>query len=205
MRTAIALLAAPVCLATVACSLGGTRLRATYGPGDEHEWIPPGAHPNVGGARELDREGVRSFREGRFSDAIDYFRAAYRLGGPSSELWNIVRSRERLDDPEGACAAIGEYLAQRDLSPQDRAEAEREARTLRARPSVLTVTTTPVGAAVTVDGKETPGPTPVSIEVPPGQHTIAVLYDGYARETRQLEARFGHAVVVSLDLVRAHK
>src|ERR1700744_293062 len=59
-------------------------------------------HPTVDAARELDQQGVRSFRAGRYADAIDYFRAAYRLGGPSSELWNIVRCREGMDDAEGA-------------------------------------------------------------------------------------------------------
>ena len=39
---------------------------------------------------------------------------------------------------------------------------------LRARPSMLTVTTAPPGAVVTVDGKQTAGPTPVSLEVRAG-------------------------------------
>jgi PEGA domain len=205
MRFAIAFLATPACLAAVACSVGVSRVHATSPPESDLQGVLAGARPNVAAARDLDQEGVRSFREGRYSDAIEYFRAAYRLGGPSSELWNIVRSRERLDDPEGACSAIDEYLAQQDLSPQDRAEADREQRTLRTRPSVLTLTTTPAGATVTVDGKETAGPTPVSIEVSPGQHTIAVMHEGYAGETRRLDARFGHAVIVSLDLVGTRK
>jgi hypothetical protein len=161
--------------------------------------------PNVDSARELDQDGVRAFRENRYADAIRYFRAAYRLGGPSSELWNIARARERLDDAEGAVAAIEEYLAQRDLSARDRAEAERELRVLRSRGSTLTVTTTPPGAMVTVDGKQTLGPTPLSVEVPAGAHTIAIRRDGFVPQTRPLEARFGHAVIVSLDLERASK
>ena len=44
-----------------------------------------------------------------------------------------------------------------DVLPQDRADAGREAQALRARPSVLTVTTTPPGASVTIDGKPAPG------------------------------------------------
>lgn len=161
------------------------------------------SRPDVAAARELDHEGVRSFREGRYADAIRYFRAAFRLGGPSSELWNVARSREKLDDPEQAASAIDEYLAQRDLSPQDRADAEREARSLRARPSVLTVTTNPAGALVLVDGKGPVGATPLSIEIPAGPHTVALRREGYSAETWPIDARFGRAVIVSLDLARA--
>jgi hypothetical protein len=163
------------------------------------------SHSDVTAARELDREGIRSYREGRYVDAIRYFRGAYRLGGPSSELWNIARTREKIDDLEGADSAIQEYLAKRDLSAQDRAEADREGRALRARASVLTVTTSPAGAMVVIDGRQTAGPTPVSVEISAGRHTIAVRRDGYAADSRPLEARFGRAVIVALDLVRASK
>ena len=160
---------------------------------------------DVDGARELDRAGVQSFREGRYADAIRYFRTAYRMGGPSSELWNIARAREKLDDFEGADAAIREYLERSDLSWQDRSEADREARALRARPSLLTVTTTPAGAVVLIDKRQTAGTTPVSVEVGPGAHLIAVHREGYAVATREFEARFGRAVIVSLDLARSAK
>jgi hypothetical protein len=160
---------------------------------------------DVESARELDQAGVRAFRDGRYADAIRYFRAAYRIGGPSSELWNIARCHERLDDAEAAARSIEEYLAQHDLAPADRAEADHEARALRARPSLLTVTTVPSGAVVTIDGKQTVGPTPLSIDVAPGTHSIAVRRDGYATETRPLEARFGRAVIVSLDLARGSR
>jgi hypothetical protein len=173
--------------------------------GDDDPRSAPRGRPNVDSARELDQEGIRAFREGRYADAIRYFRWAYRLGGPSSELWNIARSHEKLDDPEAAVEAIDEYLSLRDLSAQDRREAERERAALRTRPSTLTVTTTPPGAAVTVDGKQTLGPTPFSVELPPGSHTIAVRRDGYVTQNRPLEARFGRAVIVSLDLARAEK
>jgi hypothetical protein len=161
--------------------------------------------PNVDVARDLDHEGVRTFAEGRYSDALAYFRAARGMGGPASELWNVARCLERLDDPEGAERTLDEYLAQRDVPAADRAEAQREAQAVRSRSSVLTVATVPTGAAATVDGQPAPGPTPVSIEVRPGSHSLVVRRAGYADKAVPFEARFGRAVIVTLDLEALRK
>jgi len=163
------------------------------------------AHASVDAARELDQQGVRSYRAGRYTDAIAYFRAAYQLGGPSSELWNIVRCREGMDDAEGAAAAIDDYLAVPDLLAQDRADAAREAQAIRARPSTLTVTTTPPGASVSVDSKALVGATPLSAELRAGSHSIAVQRTGYLPAAQTVQARFGRAIVMTLDLQRDAK
>ena len=190
---AVALLAAGCVPPATAVGTGSSPERSAAG------------HPRVESARELDQNGVRSFRAGRYTDAIAYFRAAYQLGGPSSELWNIVRCREGMDDVEGAATAIDDYLAAKDLSPADRADAAREAQALRARSSTLTITTTPSGASVSVDGRALAGATPLSTDLRAGQHTIAVRHDGYVPGTQAVEARFGRAVIVTLDLERAAK
>jgi hypothetical protein len=177
-----------------------------HSPRDEKDDSATGrAAPDLESARELDQSGVRAFKEGRYADAIRFFRAAYRKGGPSSELWNIARSDERLDDAERAVHAIEEYLAQRDVAPADRAEAERELRAISSRTSMLTVTTVPPGAVVTIDGKQTVGPTPLTVDVPAGAHSMTLRHDGFAAETRPFEARYGRAIIVSLDLARASK
>lgn len=186
-------------LGSVACIPPAARAGGT---GDD-DGPPKRGTPDLESARELDQQGVRAFRDSRFADAIRFFRAAYTRGAPSSELWNIARSRERMDDPEHAVLAIEEYLAQPDLSPQDRGDAERELHTLRTRTSLLTVTSVPSGSIVTVDGKAAPSPTPVTVEIRPGAHTLALHHDGYADDTRFIEARYGRAVIVSIDMARA--
>jgi hypothetical protein len=185
-------------LVTTGCSIHSLHPRSDDEPWDD------AVTRNVDAARELDQEGIRSFRDARYGDAILYFRSAHRLGGPSSELWNIARSLERMDDAEGACQAISEYLAERGLAPQDRMEAEREAHALRARPSALTVTTTPTGALVSLDRKPV-GPAPVTVEIPPGAHVVTIVREGYAPAEATVTARFGRAAIVSLDLSRAQK
>src|SRR5271165_5914278 len=138
------------------------------GAGNRDRGLLLDARPNVDTARELDQEGVKSFAESRYADALANFRAARRLGGPASELWNIARCLEHLDDAAGAARTLDEYLSQHDLAAADRAEAQREAQAIRSRASVLLVTTSPAGAILTVDGQPAMGPTPVASELRPG-------------------------------------
>lgn len=152
-------------------------------------------------ARELDKEGVKAFGEGRYNDAIRYFEEARRLGGPPFELWNIAKCHLRLDQPEQAADMLERYLATPNLPPDDRKEASEQLEELRRRPSTLTVSSSPTGAAVTVDGKPVEeGRTPVSVTVPPGPHTVTVSLDAHASYTREVEARYGRAVIVDAPL-----
>jgi hypothetical protein len=192
-----------VAILSAASCVPRARAGASNTSGESQRW--GGARPNVDAARELDQQGVRSFRAGRYADAIAYFRGAHGLGGPSSELWNIVRCREGMDDAEGAAAAVDDYLALSDVAPQDRADARREAQALRARASTLTITTTPPGASVLIDGKLAQGSTPLTTDLRAGSHTIALQRAGFAPKTQAVEAGFGRAVIVTLDLERAAK
>ncbi len=162
---------------------------------------PPSADPRVDipAARELDQQGVRAYVEGRYADAERLFSAAYRVGGPPTELWNIARSREKLDDAEGAAKALELYLDQSGLTASDRTQAERELRALEGRPSLLVVATTPEGATLLVDGRAA-GTTPASIEVGAGTHALSARRQGYTSESRTVEARFGRSIFVALDL-----
>jgi len=195
----------PLCLVAALGLPGCVQATGHVHGADEPEVKRSRGAKDLESARELDQAGVQSFKAGRFADAIRFFRAAYRKGGPSSELWNIARCEERLDDGELAASTIEEYLAQRDLAPRDRADGERELRALSERSSQLVVTTVPSGAVVVLDGKQTVGPTPLTIDIAAGSHSIAVHHDGYATETRPVTARFGRAIIVSLDLAKANR
>jgi hypothetical protein len=162
---------------------------------------PPVASPDdLARARTLDREGVRAFREGRYNDAIRYFDEAFKLGGPSSELWNIARCDAKLDNPEAASVALDRYLSCSDLSPEDRAGAKRELEELHHRPSSVTVASSPAGALVFIDGKRI-GKTPASTDVPAGDHTLVIRHEGYSPYVDHRVARFGRAIIVDARLI----
>lgn len=179
--------------------LGAPRARAQ---------VPPNSrtHDDLSRARVLDKEGAKAYADGRYHDAIRYFEEAYRLGGPPFELWNVAKCRLRLDQPEQAAEALEQYLAKPNLPADDREQAERELDALKKRSSTLTVSSTPAGATVTIDGRTADeGKTPVSVTIAPGPHTVVVTYDdgnpaSRRARTHAVEARYGRAVILDADL-----
>jgi hypothetical protein len=147
-------------------------------------------------ARALDKEGAKAYAEGRYRDAIRAFEEAYRLGGPAFELWNIAKCHLRLDQSEQAADMLERYLAIPNIPKDDREEANQQLESLKKRPSTLTVTSTPSGAQVALDGKAVGGKTPLSLSVPAGQHSVTVTSEGGATQTKQIDARFGRAITV---------
>jgi hypothetical protein len=152
-------------------------------------------------ARALDKEGAKAYGEGRYNDAIRYFEEAHRLGGPAFELWNVAKCHLRLDQPEQAADMLERYLSMPNLPKDDREEATQQLDSLKKRPSTITVSSTPSGAQVMVDGKVVEGRTPLSVNVQPGGHTVTVSSAANAPYTRQVEARYGRAVIVDASLV----
>src|ERR1700736_4580579 len=106
LASALSTLFALAALAAIACVPSQQR------PGDT---LMPAPRKTEGGsikgsdldaARELDQQGVRAFAAGRYREAIHFFYEARRLGGPPTELWNIARCHERLDEGEESAKAI---------------------------------------------------------------------------------------------------
>ncbi len=154
-------------------------------------------------ARVLDQEGVRAYKEGRYKDAIVYFEHALKLGGPSSELWNVAKCHLKLDEPEAAHEALDAYLQREDLTLEDREDANSTREALDGRTSPLTVTSTPTGARVFVDDKIA-GAAPITLDVAPGVHQVRVEQDGYPSYLGKANAKFGRAIVIGADLMGGH-
>ena len=153
-------------------------------------------------ARVLDQQGVRAYKEERYNDAIRYFVEARKLGGPSSELWNIAKCHVHLDQPEEASHALEEYLATPGLSAGDRTEATEQLREIKRRHSTLTVASSPSGATVYLDGRHgsPAGTTPLSVDVAPGDHAISIEHPGYEPYTKEVDAAYGRAIIVDAQL-----
>jgi len=70
---------------------------------------------------------------------------------------------------------------------------------LRAAQGSLWVTSSPAGAAITINGKRIPQTTPAQILLPPGSYTVIVEKDG-AQKTSALEIRNGETKLLKVSL-----
>ena len=70
---------------------------------------------------------------------------------------------------------------------------------LRAAQGTLWVTSSPAGAAITINGKRFPQTTPAQIPLPPGAYRVLVEKDG-AQNTSALEIRNGQTKVLKVSL-----
>lgn len=126
--------------------------------------------------------GVAAFGERRYADAVKSFVEADALAPSAPLSFNIARAFERLDNAAAALRWYRDYLRR---SPQAanaeevRARIAEHAAKLAARGiQQFTVLTTPVGATLSVDGQPA-GLTPVTLEMAPGRHRVALHLDGY--------------------------
>lgn len=192
-----------VCLgALLACTVSAcTHSRAPRRPPSP---VPPAARvPDLSTARELDQQGARAYAEGRYRQAIEYFRSSREAGGPPLEQWNVAKCLERLDEPEAAEKELLRYLDEPGLPSADRYEAQQELADIRKKPAQLTVVTTPPGAQLILDDHHVDRKTPASTEAAPGPHVLLVELAGYEPVKKRLELRFGRVYLLELRLDRS--
>jgi hypothetical protein len=148
------------------------------------------------------REGNRLLETGRAADALARFQDAFRLSGSPKLLYNIGQAERELPGHEvDAYESFNRYLDQAlDAAPGTRAEAERMRSELRRKLGFLSVTTTPAGAQVMVDGAIR-GAAPLTVTLSPGTHRLRVALAGtVAPPEEALALGAGHTLSRALDL-----
>lgn len=168
--------------------------------GDARPVRDPGSLSPLEGDRAsalaLDRDGARAYTEGRYADAILYFEAAYRLGAPPVELWNVARCHLKVGDGEAAARFLQRYLDEESAHAPDRRDAERALRELTRKPAPLTLTSAPSGASVRVDGHAVSGKTPTTVWLRPGEHEVEVRFPKDETARGKVTAQWGRPMVV---------
>lgn len=151
-------------------------------------------------ARDAYGRGQTLFREGRFAEAEAAFNEAFALIPNPVVLLGVAESRERLGNVTGAIQSLEQYLVLRPDAP-DAASIQGRLTTLRATPGTLSVTSTPEGASIALDGTDTGAVTPAELPAPPGEHTIALSLEGYEASTATATVPPGGRAEASAELV----
>ncbi|MCC7539730.1 MAG: PEGA domain-containing protein [Deltaproteobacteria bacterium] len=137
-------------------------------------------------ARARFAEGLRYYDGGDWARALDAFRAAYTARPHPSVLVNIANCYVRLGRPTQAVPNFVRYLSESGDAVEAARRTEIEQALAEARASIarLSITATPEGQMVFVDGEQA-GRAPLAqpIEVDPGPHVVELRGDSGATAT----------------------
>ncbi|MGK0361278.1 MAG: tetratricopeptide (TPR) repeat protein [Bradymonadia bacterium] len=156
--------------------------------------------------------GVTHFEARRFGQALAAFEQALIIAPQSAVLvFNIARTLEELRAIDPAVEQYQRYLRMR--PDADDAQAVRAAidrlrgavasltpASLGPAAGALTVTSTPVGATVFVDGRPA-GQTPLALTTAAGVHYVTISKDGFSRASREVTVVDGQSTAHAATLV----
>ncbi len=150
--------------------------------------------------------GNAAFDRGDHEEACETYQEAADMAEFPEVYYRLATCRERLDELEEAIAAYETYL-EMEPDARDRQRIEREMERLeqlvaaRSR-ALLKITSEPVGSVVhDADGQEL-GPTPLELELTPGEHLFTLEHEGYRPFPREIELEGGDSREIHIDLER---
>jgi tetratricopeptide (TPR) repeat protein len=148
-------------------------------------------------------KGVAATDAGRFEEAADEFRRAYRQSEAFLILYNIGQVEALRGRPVEAVEAFERYLAEggAEIPARRRQSVRGEIEAQGARIGTIDVRTAPPGAEVLVDGVSV-GRTPFAkpVRVVAGRHQVEANLPGHAVEARALEVVGRSDVSLQLSL-----
>ncbi|MDI7269944.1 MAG: PEGA domain-containing protein [Myxococcota bacterium] len=159
-------------------------------------------------AREHYQRGRRLLERGRTAEALEAFARSYAAYPHWATSNNLGVCHDRLGRPSDALRLYELALREGgdEIPERQRNEIGRRVADLRLQLGIrepttgrVSVTSTPPGATVSIDGREI-GAAPVEVEVEPGTHAIAVAMPGFRPNAVETHVAAGEAVVVAMAL-----
>ena len=192
------LLLAVVAALGFAPSLADARPKKKPRPAPENQAAPA--------QKEADRffkSGVALYKETKYSEALAEFQRAYEIAPHPLVLYNIAGCHRELSQYAEAVKAYTQFLAEgKGQVPASRlTAAQTELDGILARIARVTVTVTPDGATLLVDGS----PIGTLVEMPlilsPGEHLLVAQAPGRKATERRVRVASGDELTIDLNLV----
>jgi tetratricopeptide (TPR) repeat protein len=182
---------------------GATAARAQDGKGGKDGKNPKTDKQTREQANRHFKNGVGLFEETKYSEALAEFEAAYTLAPHPLVLYNLAGCHRALSQYDQAVTYYDRFLeagpghVKQELLDKARAELDE----VLALVAMVVVTTNPVGATVSADGREL-GATPLdtALVLGPGDHVIEAALDGYKTARRSLRMSAGDSVRLEIEL-----
>ena len=182
----------------------GLASTATAGHHRPRPAAPPSssaADPALVQAKRHFEQGLILYQEGNFGVAVAEFQAAYDAHPSAGILKNIALAQKSLFRYAEAVANLTRYLAeQARITDADRVEVNQLIAEMKALLVDVTLTVTPAGARVVVDGREV-GVAPLGrLQLVGGPHLLDVTADGYEKAHRELVVVAGQPQALDVAL-----
>lgn len=151
----------------------------------------------------------------RYEEAYREFNAAYAASPSWKILGNLGIAAMKLERDGEAIAAFEKYLAEgkKELDAAERADVARDLNTLRASTAQVTLTSVPVGAAISDERSPVQGSpvrnryqmtdAPLTLSVRPGHHSITASLPNKTAQTWELDADSSSSQAHTFDFEHA--
>ena len=154
-------------------------------------------------AKELIAAAKALFSRVRYAEAIAKFREAHAMARDSTNVYNIGKCYERLDEPGLALRNYREYLRLEPAAKEDavllRDISYAEKRLMAKGLQQLVVYVDPPAAQIAVDGKALTD-SPAYVDLGAGEHELVVWADGYELARSSLEMDLTHISETTVKL-----
>ncbi len=148
------------------------------------------------------KSGVQLFKEGKFAEALAEFMRAYEIAPHPLVLYNIAGCHRELSHYSDAVSYYERFLAEgKGQVPAARlTAAQSELDGILARIARVTVTVTPDGASLTVDGNPIGTLVQMPLILSPGEHKLVASAVGHKPVERTVRVASGDEMTVELSL-----
>jgi hypothetical protein len=157
------------------------------------------------GNRNLERATrARGKRQERLlQKALDSYTRCIELVRSPYAIFNMALTLEQLERHREAFGYYTEYLAYRELSVEERAEATGRRDGLLPHLAVVAIDSSPAGATIYLDStqNEPIGVAPIQVAVPGGSHLVIARLEGFHDHESPVVVRVGERVPVVATLV----
>lgn len=194
-----------LCFAAFAVASTGSARTAFARPRPRQPTPQPAPTPKGPEQAQADRyfkSGVALFKEQKYSEALAEFQRAYEIAPHPLVLYNIAGCHRELSHYAEAVEYYERFLAEgKGQVPAARlTAAQAELDGILARIARVTVTVSPDGASLTVDGNPIGTLVQMPLTLSPGEHKLVASAPGHKEVERTVRVASGDELTVELTL-----